>query len=149
MDSKMTYKAYWYSEDVIIDGIQFRAKVDEVVWLMTHGSQVVPIKQDHLLYLYDETTMIKRSYSSSCGDGANRMAKVIEGIRNNESADLSQFKHAIFLIQTSKDHPLTMTELNKLQDITILLPSTIEIMWGLGVDEILDDRIYFTLVCSK
>ena len=145
----MAYKAYWYSEDVIIDGIQFRAKVDEVVWLMTHGSQVVPIKQDRLLYLYDETTMMKRSFYSISNDGKKRMDTVIEGIKAYEPIDLSQFKHAIFLIQTSKSHPLTMTELHKLQDITILLPSLIEITWGLGIDDTLDDRIYFTLVCSK
>ena len=145
----MTYKAYWYSEDVIIDGIQFRAKVDEVIWLMTHGSQVVPIKQDRLLYLYDETTMIKRSLYSSSGDGANRMGTIIEGIKAYDPIDLSPFKHAIFLIQTSKSHPLTMAELHQLQDITILLPSLIEITWGLGIDDTLDDRIYFTLVCSK
>lgn len=149
MDPKMTYKAYWYSEDVIIDGIQFRAKVDEVVWLMTHGSQVVPIKQDSLLYLYNETTMIKRSFYSISGDGASRMDTIIEGIKANEPIDLSQFMHALFLIQTSKDYPLTMTELQKLQDITILLPTAIEITWGLGVDDTLGDRIYFTLVCSK
>ena len=149
MDSKMAYKAYWYSEDVIIDGIQFRAKVDEVIWFMTHGSHVVPIKQDRLLYLYDETTMMKRSFYSISNDGKKRMDTVIEGIKAYEPTDLSQFKHAIFLIQTSKSHPLTMSELHQLQDITILLPSLIEITWGLGIDDTLDDRIYFTLVCSK
>lgn len=148
MNSKMDNKVYYYSEDVVIDSIQFRAKVDEVVWLMTHGSQVVPIKQNSLLYLYKETTIIKSSYCSSIDD-ENRMNSIVDEIKALETTSLSPFKHAIFLIQTSKDHPLTMTELNKLQDITNLLPTSIEIIWGLGVDDTLDDRIYFTLVCSK
>lgn len=149
MDPRMKYKAYWYSEDVIVDGIQFRAKVDEVVWLMTRGSQLLPIKYENISYLYSETTMMKRSFYSTGFDGEKRMDTVIEGVKAYEPTDLSPFKHAIFLIQTSNDYPLTVAELDKLQGITILLPTSAEITWGLGVDDTLDDRIYFTLVCSK
>lgn len=145
----MDDKVYCYSEDVVIDSIQFRAKVDEVVWLMTHGSQVVPIKQDNLLYLYKETTITKSSYCSSIDNDANRMNAIVEKIKAIEPTSLSPFKHAIFLIQTSKDHPLTMMELHKLQDITSILPTSIEITWGLGFDDTLAYGIYFTLVCSK
>jgi len=116
---------------------------------MTRGSQLLPIKYENISYLYSETTMMKRSFYSTGFDGEKRMDTVIEGVKAYEPTDLSPFKHAIFLIQTSKDYPLTVKELDKLQDITILLPTSAVITWGLGIDDTLDDRIYFTLVCSK
>ena len=149
MDNDKDYKLYWYFEDVVLDRVQFRAKVDEVVWFMTHETHVVPLKQERLMYLYDEESMMKRALYSLRKDGMNRMESIIDGVNAIGPDDLKTYKHVIFLLQTSEDYPLIMCELNKLQDLTIMFSSTTEILWGLGVNNTLDDRLFFMLVCSK
>ena len=149
MEKKKDNKSYCFSEEAILDRIQFRAKVDEVVWLVSRESHIVPLKQERLEYLYGEKTMIKRSLYSIQKDGVNRMDSVIEQIKAYESVGLKTFEHVVFFIQTSKDYPLVISELSQLQELTVMFSSTADILWGLGVDDTLDDRLFFTLVCSK
>lgn len=44
----------------IVDANTLRGEVDETLWLLTQGTQVVPIKVEDLLYLYSETTILRR-----------------------------------------------------------------------------------------
>ena len=148
LKNKQDSKSYTFSENAILDRIQFRAKVDEVVWLMSRESHIVPLKQERLEYLYGQKTMIKRSLCSIKGD-TNRMDSIIEQIKSNESVGLDTFEHVVFFIQTSKEYPLVMIELSQLQELTSMFSSTADILWGIGVDDTLDDRLLFTLVCSK
>jgi len=149
MEKKKDNKSYCFSEEAILDRIQFRAKVDEVVWLVSRESHIVPLKQERLEYLYGEKTMIKMSLYSIHKDGVDRMDSVIEQIKAYESVGLKTFEHVVFFIQTSKDYPLVISELSQLQELTVMFSSTADILWGLGVDDTLDDKIFFTLVCSK
>ena len=146
---KQESKFYTFSEEAILDRIQFRAKVDEVVWLVSRESHIVPLKQERLEYLYGEKSMIKRSIYSIHKDGVDRMDSVIEQIKAYESVGLKTFEHVVFFIQTSKEQPLVISELSQLQELTMMFSAKAEILWGLGVDDTLDDRIFFTLVCSK
>ena len=149
MEKNQNKKQYQFLEEAILDRIQFRAKVDEVVWLVSRESHIVPLKQERLEYLYGEKAMIKRSLYSIHKDGVNRIGSVIDQIKAYEPADLKTYDHIIFFIQTSKEYPLVISELSQLQDLTIMFSSTAEILWGLGTNDTLDDRIFFTLVCSK
>ena len=149
LSMKQESKSYTFSEEAVLDRIQFRAKVDEVVWLMSRESHIVPLKQERLEFLYGEKTMIKRSLYSIHKEGVNRMDSVIEQIKAYESFGLETFEHVVFFIQTSKGYPLVISELSQLQELTTMFSSTADILWGLGVDDTLDDRIFFTLVCSK
>lgn len=115
---------------------------------MSHESHIVPLKQKRLEYLYGQKTMIKRSICSM-KDDVNRMDSIIEQIKSNDSFGLDTFEHVVFFIQTSKDYPLVMIELSQLQELTSMFSSTADILWGIGVDDTLDDRLLFTLVCSK
>jgi len=146
--NKKDSKSYTFSENDILDEILFRAKVDEVVWLVSHESHIVPLKKKQLEYLYGQKTMIKKSICSM-KDDVNRMDSIIEQIKSNDSFGLDTFEHVVFFIQTSKDYPLVMIELSQLQELTSMFSSTADILWGIGVDDTLDDRLLFTLVCSK
>lgn len=146
---KQDSESFTFSEVAVLNKVQFRAKVDEVIWLVSRESHIVPLKQERLEYLYGEETMIKRSLYSIHKDGIDRMESVIEQIKMYESAGLKTFEHVVFFIQTSKEYPLVMSELSQLQELTVMFSSTADILWGLGVDDMLDDRIFFTLVCSK
>ena len=149
LEKNQDSKSYWFSEEAVLDQVQFWAKVDEVVWLVSRESHIVPLKQERLEYLYGEKTMLKRSLCSIRKDEGDRMESVVEQIRTYEPADLRTFEHVVFFIQTSKEHPLVISELSQLQELTMMFSSTADILWGLGVDDTLDDRLYFTLVCSK
>lgn len=149
LSNKLDSKTYAYSEEAVLERIQFRGKVDEVVWFMTHETNVVPLKQEQLMYLYDESSMMKRALYSLQNDGSNRMESIVDGIKTIDPDVLMSYRHVIFFIQTSEDHPLMMSELNKLQDLTIMFPSTVDILWGLGVNDTLGDRLFFMLVCCK
>ena len=149
LSMKQESKSYTFSEEAVLDRIQFRAKVDEVVWLVSRESHIVPLRQERLEFLYGEKTMIKRSLYSIQKDGVNRMDSVIEQIKAYESVGLETFEHVVFFIQTSKEYPLVISELSQLQELTTMFSSTADILWGLGVDDTLDDRLFFTLVCSK
>ena len=149
MEKNQNEKQYQFLEEAILDRIQFRSKVDEVVWLVSRESHIVPLKQERLEYLYGEKAMIKRSLYSIHKDGVNRIGSVIDQIKAYEPVDLKTYNHIIFFIQTSKEYPLVISELSQLQDLTIMFSSTAEILWGLGTNDTLDDRIFFTLVCSK
>ena len=149
LSMKQDSKSYTFSEEAVLDRIQFRAKVDEVVWLVSRESHIVPLKQERLEYLYGEKAMIKKSLYSINKDGVNRMDSVIEQIKAYEPVGLKTFEHVVFFIQTSKERPLAISELSQLQELTMMFSSTADILWGLGVDDTLDDRLFFTLVCSK
>lgn len=149
MEKNQNKKQYQFLEEAILDRIQFRAKVDEVVWLVSRESHLVPLKEERLEYLYGEQEMVKKMLYSFREDGVNRMESIIEQIRNYKPADLKTYNHIIFFIQTSKEYPLVISELSQLQDLNIMFSSTAEILWGLGTNDTLDDRIFFTLVCSK
>ena len=77
------------------------------------------------------------------------MDSIINTLQMYEPSDIKSYQHVVFLIQTSKEHPVSVSELCKLQDITIMFGSTAEINWGVGIDEKLDNEMFFMLVCSK
>lgn len=133
----------------IVDANTLRGEVDETLWLLTQGTQVVPIKVEDLLYLYSETTILRRRILSFPEYGKNRMDSIINTLQMYEPSDIKSYQHVVFLIQTSKEHPVSVSELCKLQDIAIMFGSTAEINWGIGIDEKLDNEMFFMLVCSK
>jgi len=133
----------------IVDANILRNEVDETLWLLSQGTQVVPIRVEDLFYLYSETTILRRRILSFPEYGHNRMDSIINTLKMYEPPDIRSYQHVVFLIQTSKEHPVSVSELCKLQDITIMFGSTAEINWGVGIDEKLDNEMFFMLVCSK
>ena len=56
-----------FSEISRIEGPEFRAEVDEIIWLLTHGSQQIPVKSEVITYLYDASFIEKRRFTSFVG----------------------------------------------------------------------------------
>ena len=109
----------------------------------------MPINAPEIEYLYDENVIVKRRFYSFAKDGEERMKSVVREMKKYEPADKKSFERVLILIQTSKEHPLIMSELQSLSDITEGFSTKTEIRWGLGVNEDLDDRMFIMLVCSK
>ena len=52
-------------------------------------------------------------------------------------------------IQTSEEHPLIMSELQILDDITNGISPIAEVRWGVGINESLQDKMFIMIVYSK
>ena len=77
------------------------------------------------------------------------MDSIINEVINYEPWEKNTFTHVLILIQNSKDHPLIMSELQRLNEITDGFSSKAEIQWGLGINENLGDQVFIMIVYSK
>ena len=137
-----------FSEISRIEGPEFRAEVDEIIWLLTHGSQLIPVKSEVITYLYDASFIEKRRFTSFVG-GYARMDSIVQEVNRCDPSDKDTFDYALILIQTSKDHPLTMSELQMLIEVTRDLPPEAVIHWGVGINDDLKDKVFLMIVYSK
>ena len=126
-----------------------KAEIDEIVWQMAHGSQIVPLKTEELDYLCEESVIVKRRFYSSAENQEERMGNVVREMTKYEPADKKSFEHVLILIQTSKEHPLMMSELGGMSDIIEGFSPKADIRWGLGTNENLGYRMFVMVVCSK
>ena len=124
-----------FSEISRIEGPEFRAEVDEIIWLLTHGSQLASFVE-------------KRRFTSFMG-GYARMDSIVQEVNRCDPSEKDTFDHALILIQTSKDYPLTMSELQMLQEVTRDLPPEAVIHWGIGINDDLKDKVFLMIVYSK
>lgn len=126
-----------------------KAEIDEIVCQMAHGSQIVPLKIEDLEYLFEESVIVKRRFYSCAKNKEERMVNVFREMKKYEPADKKSFEHVLILIQTSKEHPLMMSELQVMSDIIEGFSSKVDIRWGLGTNEDLEYRMFIMVVCSK
>lgn len=137
-----------FSEISRIEGAEFKAEVDEIIWLLTHGSQLIPIKNEVITYLYETSFIEKRRFTSLMG-GYARMDSIVQEVKRCDPNDKDTFDHALILIQTSKKQPLTMSELQMLNEVTRGLPPEAVIHWGIGTNDDLKDKVFLMIVYSK
>ena len=104
-------RACMFSDVSCLCSSDMKAEIDEIVWQMSRDSQIVPIKATEIEYLYNESVIVKRRFSSCAEDGEERMESVVHEMNKYEHADKESFEHVLILIQTSKEHPLLMSEL--------------------------------------
>ena len=130
-------------------GSAIKAEVDEIVWQITHESQIVPLKIEELEYLYEESVIVKRRFCSCEENQEERMKNVVREMKKYEPADKKSFDHVLILIQTSKEHPLMMSELQGMSDILEDFSPKADIRWGLGTNDDLGSRMFIMVVCSK
>ena len=137
-----------FSEISRIERPEFRAEVDEIIWLLTHGSQMIPVKSEVITYLYNASFVEKRRFTSFMG-GYARMDSIVQEVKRCDPSDKDTFDHALILIQTSKDYPLTMSELQMLNEVTRDLSPEAVIHWGIGINDDLQDKVFLMIVYSK
>ena len=90
----------------------------------------------------------KRRFTSFMG-GYARMDSIVQEVNRCDPSEKDTFDHALILIQTSKDYPLTMSELQMLQEVTRDLPPEAVIHWGIGINDDLKDKVFLMIVYSK
>ena len=138
-----------FNEVCCLCDTDIKAEIDEIIWQMTHGSQIVPLKIEDLQYLYEENVIEKRRFCSFADNKDERMESVVREMKKHEPVDKNSYEHVLILIQTSKDHPLMMSELQGLNDVIEGFSPKADIRWGLGTNVDLWNRLFIMLVCSK
>ena len=136
-----------FNEVSSLCGAGIKAEVDEIIWKMTHESQLVPMIMKDLEYLYEESFIAKRRFYSA--SEYRRMDSIVNEVIKYQPWDKKSFTHVLILLQTSKEHPLIISELQRLNEITDGFSSKAEIRWGLGINEDLGDRVFIMIVYSK
>ena len=83
-----------FSEISRIDGADLKAEVDEIIWLLTHGSQLIPIKSEEITYLYEASFIEKRRFTSFVG-GYSRTDSIVQEVNRCDPNDKDTFDHAL------------------------------------------------------
>ena len=138
----------FFSEISSLSVSELKVEIDETVWSLSHGSQLIPIKREEIAYLYKASYIEKRRFFSLLG-GYARKESIAHEIKRCEPRNKDTFDHVLILIQTSTEHPLIMSELQILDDITNGISSKAEIRWGVGTNDKLGDRIFLMVIYSK
>ena len=137
-----------FSEISGLYGPELKAEIDEIVWALSHFSKLIPLKYEEIAYLYEESFIEKRRFTSLLG-GYARMESLVREVKRCEPYDLDTFEHVLILIQTSKEHSLTISELQMLNEVTRGLSPKAEIRWGVGTKDDLEDKVFLMIVYSK
>ena len=144
-----TNRIYLFNEVSCLCDAGIKAEIDEIIWQITHGSQIVPLKIEDLEYLNEETVIIKRRFYSFAENKEERMENVVCEMKKYEPVDKKSYEHVLILIQTSKEYPFMMSELQGMDDLIEGFSPKADIRWGLGTNEHLGCRMFIMLVCSK
>ena len=115
-----------------------KAEVDEIIWQMTHESQLIPMIMKDLEYLYEESFIAKRRFYSVSEYRRKRMDSIVNEVIKHQPWDKKSFTHVLILLQ-----------LQRLNEITDGFSPKAEIRWGLGINEDLGDRVFIMIVYSK
>ena len=140
---------YTYNEVSNLYGSAFKAEIDAIIWQMTHFSQLRPIREYDMGYLFEETIIVKRCFYSESDEVGRRMSDILRAILKYEPSDKMDYEHLLILIQASNAHPLLITELESLDNVTRRLSPRIEVRWGLGQNDDLGKKLFAMIIYSK
>ena len=135
----------------IKQGQELEALINQI----TSIPMTVAIKEEDLDYLHQAKAILKRRIHSFPKDDEPRVDSVIRELEdfgnnldNDSVIDYSQYDRIVIQIVTSSAYPLMMNELNRLVSLIDGKFSQAGVLWGIGTDNKLGDKILLQLVCS-
>lgn len=129
-----------YNGKLILDGL-----IQKIV----EQSTIMPLNNNDLDFLYQESTVLSKVFYSNFNPGMKRMESLYKEILNDTGSDLKQYNKVVMLFMHSPRYQLMMKEFGTVSDIVSCFPQNVVIKWGLGVDESIGTRIALYLICSK
>lgn len=146
--TKQWYKGMLYVKEnkELYDG---NLALGNLIQKIIDQSTVIPINNNDLNYLYQESTVFSKVYYSNFNSGIKRMESLYMEILKDIGSDLKQYNKVIMLFMQSHRHQLMMKEFEAFSDIVACFPQNVVIKWGLGFDNSIGARIALYLICSK
>lgn len=132
----------------IKQGQELEALINQI----TSIPMTVAIKEEDLDYLHQAKAILKRRIHSFPKDDEPRVDSVIREFEDFGNIDYSQYDRIVIQIVTSSAYPLMMNELNRLVSLIDGKFSQAGVLWGIGTDNKLGDKIllsWFVAAKSK
>ena len=125
-----------------------KPEIDELIQQIVEQATLVRLDKSDLIYLYKEQVVLKRRINSFPRTNESRMESILHELTEYASIDFGCYNKVVLLVRTSQKHPLLMEELRYIHDVIKLFPGGVEIRWGMGYDNSLDEKVLLMLVCS-
>jgi cell division GTPase FtsZ len=125
-----------------------KPEIDELIQQIVEQATLVRLDKSDLIYLYKEQVVLKRRINSFPRTNESRMESILHELTEYASIDFGCYNKVVLLVRTSQKHPLLMEELRYIHDVIKQFPNGVEIRWGMGYDNSLDEKALLMLVCS-
>lgn len=125
-----------------------KPEIDELIQQIVEQATLIRLDKSDLIYLYKEQVVLKRRINSFPRTNESRMESILHELTEYASIDFGCYNKVVLLVRTSQKHPLLMEELRYIHDVIKLFPDGVEIRWGMGYDNSLDEKVLLMLVCS-
>ena len=125
-----------------------KPEIEELISQIVKDSTLIHLGKQDLNYLYREKEVLKCRIYSFPYENETRMEAILREVVEYSQVDFMRYNRVILLIKTSSNVPLLMNELGFVNEIIKQFPEKVEVKWGLGWDNTIDDKVFLMMVCS-
>ena len=125
-----------------------KPEIEELIFQIVKDSTLIHLGKQDLNYLYREKEVLKCRIYSFPYENETRMEAILREVVEYYQVDFMRYNRVILLIKTSSKVPLLMNELGFVNEIIKQFPEKVEVKWGLGWDNTIDDKVFLMMVCS-
>ena len=125
-----------------------KPEIEELISQIVKDSTLIHLGKQDLNYLYREKEVLKCRIYSFPYENETRMEAILREVVEYSQVDFIRYNRVILLIKTSSKVPLLMNELGFVNEIIKQFPEKVEVKWGLGWDNTIDDKVFLMMICS-
>ncbi len=129
-----------------IDNIE---EINELIQKCLNEYTLTHFVYRHVSYLLEEKTILEKCVQAEASQDKNRIEVAKDELGKDEGLDYNAYAHILLLIKTSSKYPLTKEEMQALDNLFDLCPPTVDVLWGVGFDDNLEDQLSLVLVLSN
>ena len=125
-----------------------KPEIEELISQIVKDSTLIHLGKQDLNYLYREKEVLKCRIYSFPYKNETRMEAILREVVEYSQVDFMRYNRVILLIKTSSKVPLLMNELGFVNKIIKKFPENVDVKWGLGWDNTIDDKVFLMMICS-
>lgn len=125
-----------------------KPEIEELISQIVKDSTLIHLGKQDLNYLYREKEVLKCRIYSFPYKNETRMEAILREVVEYSQVDFMRYNRVILLIKTSSIVPLLMNELGFVNEIIKKFPEKVDVKWGLGWDNTIDDKVFLMMICS-
>ena len=125
-----------------------KPEIEELISQIVKDSTLIHLGKQDLNYLYREKEVLKCRIYSFPYKNETRMEAILREVVEYSQVEFMRYNRVILLIKTSSKVPLMMNELGLVNEIIKKFPEKVDVKWGLGWDNTIDDKVFLMMICS-
>ena len=138
----------YFNETELMPQKGSKLEIEELISQIVKESTIIHLGKQDLNYLYREKEVLKCRIYSFPYKNETRMEAILREVVEYSQVDFMRYNRVILLIKTSSKVPLLMNELGFVNEIIKKFPEKVEVKWGLGWDNTIDDKVFLMMICS-